>query len=217
MRAHRWITVVGLSCLLLLVGGPAPPAAAAAFKVDPSRSSLVVQIFKDGVAAKLGHDHVVRATTFSGRVTYDPSAPTLSSVAVEVRTATLTVDDGETRRKFGLEGQLSTKDVAEIEKSMKAEGQLDVVKFPLITFTSTTITPQAPDRYLVTGQLTIRGVTRAVQFPANVVMDGNVFRATATLTFMQSAFGYKPYSALLGAIKNKDAVMLHIDLVAVPE
>lgn len=216
MRAHRWVTVVGLSCLLL-VGGPAASAAAAAFKVDPSRSSLVVQIFRDGVAARLGHDHVVQATTFSGRVTYDPSAPTLSSVAAEVRTATLTVDDAETRRKFGLEGQLSTKDVAEIEKSMKAEGQLDVVKFPLITFTSTTITPQAQDRYLVTGQLTIRGVTRAVQFPANVVMDGNVLRATGTFTFMQSAFGYKPYSALLGAIKNKDAVTLHIDLVAVPE
>ena len=48
-------------------------------------------------------------------------------------------------------------------------------------------------------------------------MEGNLFRATATLTFMQSAFGYKPYSALLGAIKNKDAVMLHIHLVAVPE
>lgn len=176
-----------------------------------------MQIFRDGVAAKLGHDHVVQATIFSGRVTYDPSAPTLSSVAAEVRTAMLTVDDAETRRRFGLEGQPSTKDVAEIEKSMKAEGQLDVVKFPLITFSSTTITPQAQDRYLVTGQLTIRGVTRAVQFPANVIMEGNVFRATATFTFMQSAFGYKPYSALLGAIKNKDAVMLHIDLVAVPE
>jgi len=176
-----------------------------------------VQIFRDGVAAKLGHDHVVQATIFSGRVTYDPSAPTLSSVAAEVRTATLTVDDAETRRRFGLEGQPSAKDVAEIEKSMKAEGQLDVVKFPLITFTSTAITPQAQDRYLVTGQLTIRGVTRAVQFPASVIMEGNVFRATATLTFMQSAFGYKPYSALLGAIKNKDAVTLHIDLVAVPE
>ena len=87
----------------------------------------------------------------------------------------------------------------------------------MITFTSTTIIAEAPDRYLVTGRLTIRGVTRAVQFPASVGMEGKIFRATATLTFMQSAFGYKPYSALLGAIKNKDAVMLHIHLVAVPE
>ena len=176
-----------------------------------------MQIFRDGVAAKLGHDHVVRATTFSGRVTYDPSTPALSSVAARVQTATLRVDDAETRRKFGLEGQPSSNDVAEIEKSMKAEGQLDVARFPVITFTSTTVTRQTADRYLVTGPLTLRGVARTVQFPANVAMEGHVFRATATLTVMQSAFGYKPYSALLGAIKNKDAVRLHIDLVAVPE
>ena len=176
-----------------------------------------MQIFRDGVAAKLGHDHVVQATAFSGSVTYDPSAPGLSSVAAQVHTATLKVDDAETRRKFGLEGQPTAADVAEVEKSMKAEGQLAVSKFPMITFASTTITRETPDRYLVAGQLTIRGITRAVQFPANVVVEGDVFRATATLTFMQSAFGYKPYSALLGAIKNKDAVVLHIDLVAIPE
>jgi polyisoprenoid-binding protein YceI len=199
------------------VGGLAGPASAATFRVDPSRSSLVVQIFRDGLAAKLGHDHVVEATTFSGSVAYDPSAPALSSVAAQIHTATLKVDDAETRRKFGLEGQPTAADVAEIEKSMKAEGQLDASRFPVITFTSTTITAEAPDRYLVTGQLTIRGVTRDVRFPASAVMEGNIFRATATLTFMQSAFGYKPYSALLGAIKNKDAVMLHIHLVAVPE
>ena len=216
MRAHRWITVVGLSCLVI-VGGLAGSALAATFRVDPSRSSLVVQIFRDGLAAKLGHDHVVEAATFSGSVAYDPSAPALSSVAAQVHTATLKVDDAETRRKFGLEGQPTAADVAEIEKSMKAEGQLDASRFPLITFASTTITAEAPDRYLVTGQLTIRGVTRDVRFPASAVMEGNIFRATATLTFMQSAFGYKPYSALLGAIKNKDAVMLHIQLVAVPE
>jgi polyisoprenoid-binding protein YceI len=210
------MTVVGLSCLAI-VSGATGPASAEAYKVDPSRSSLVVQIFRDGVAAKLGHDHVVQATTFSGRVTYDPSAPTLSSVAAEVQTATLKVDDAETRRRFGLEGQPSAGDVAEIERTMKAEGQLGVARFPTITFTSTTITPEAPDRYRVAGQLTIRGITRAVEFPANVAMDRNVFRATATLTFMQSAFGYKPYSALLGAIKNKDEVRLHMDLVAVPE
>jgi len=208
--------VVGLACLAVL-GGPAGSASAATFKIDPSRSVLVVQIFRDGVAAKLGHDHVVQATTFSGSVTYDSAAPALSSVAAEVQTATLKVDDAQTRRRFGLEGQPSTSDVAEIDKSMKADGQLDASRFPTITFASTTITPESPERYVVTGQLTIRGVTRDVRFPANAMLEGNILRATATLTFAQSAFGYKPYSALLGAIKNRDAVVLHIDLVAVPE
>jgi polyisoprenoid-binding protein YceI len=208
--------VVGLTCAGI-VSGLAGLAQAASFKVDPSRSSLVVQIFRDGLAAKLGHDHVVQATTFSGRVTYDPATPALSSIAAQADAATLKVDDAGTRRKFGLEGQPSAADVAEIDKSMKAEGQLDAARFPRISFTSTAIAAEAPERYLVTGQLTIRGVTRDVRFPARAGMDGNVFRATATLTFMQSAFGYKPYRALLGTIRNKDEVMLHIDLVAAPE
>src|SRR5262245_21031329 len=107
-----------------MLSGPASPVSAATFKVDSSRSSLVVQIFRDGVAAKLGHDHVVQATTFTGGVSYDPAAPALSSVTAEVQTAALKVDDAGTRRRFGLEGQPSASDVAEIEKSMKAEGQL---------------------------------------------------------------------------------------------
>jgi polyisoprenoid-binding protein YceI len=216
VRAHLRVTVVGLTSLAIL-GGLAGPVAAATFRVDPSRSSLVVQIFRDGVAAKLGHDHVVQATAFSGSVTYDASAPALSSVSAAVQTATLQVDEAGTRRKFGLEGQPSAGDVAEIEKSMKAEEQLHTARFPTITFASTTITPETPERYQVTGELTIRGVSRGVTFPADVAMDGSVLRATATLTFMQSAFGYKPYSALFGAIKNRDAVVLHIDLVAVQE
>ena len=73
----------------------AGPASAATFRVDPSRSSLVVQIFRDGVAAKLGHDHVVQATAFSGSVTYEPSAPGLSSIAAQVHTAALKVDDAQ--------------------------------------------------------------------------------------------------------------------------
>ncbi len=56
----------------------------------------------------------------------------------------------------------------------------------------------------------------APSFPAQVTMEGPALRGRATLTFKQSSFGYKPYSAVLGAIKNKDEVVLHIDLVATP-
>ena len=213
MRTILRLTLATLSCLSVLVS----PAWGATFRVDPSKSSLVVHIFSDGVAAKLGHDHVVQATTFSGHITYDPADPGASSISVQVHTATLKADDPATRRTFHLRGEPSATDVAEIEKSMKAESQLHVAKFPMIRFSSTTITAETQDRFLVTGQLTIRGVTKAVQFPAKVVMTGKAFRGTETLELAQSAFGYKPYSALLGAIKNKDGVTLHIDLVAVPE
>jgi len=173
-------------------------ADAGTFQVEPSKSALVAQIFRDGMASRIAHDRVVQATSFSGRIIYDPAVPSASSISVEVNAASLKVDAPEIRRQFHLSG-------------------LYVAKFPRITFTSTSITSDGHGQLLVSGHLTIRGVNRVVRFPAKVVMEGPTLQGTATLEFSQSAFGYRPYNALLGAIKNKDAMVLHVDLVAIPE
>jgi polyisoprenoid-binding protein YceI len=198
----------------LIIGVGASPGLSASFKVDPAQSSLVLQLFKDGVAARLGHDHVVHASVFSGTVAYDPRNPEASSIQVAVEVGSLIADDPGTRRKFGLAGEPSTSDRAEIDKAMKADGQLAAARFPSMTFTSTAIATQPDGRFLVTGRLTIRGVTNELTFPAQMSVEGAQLRGRAQLKFKQSSFGYPPYSALLGAIKNKDEVILHIDLVA---
>jgi len=201
----------------LIIGAGARPALPASFKVDPSQSSLILQVFKDGVAARLGHDHVVQAGAFSGTATYDPRNPDGASIRVEVEVRSLIADDPGTRRKLGLSGELSARERAEIDAAMKADGQLAAARFPAVTFTSTTITQRADGRYSVTGKLTIRGVTNEVRFPAEMTLEGADLRGRAQLPFKQRSFGYQPYSALLGAIKNKDDVVLHVDLVAAPQ
>ena len=201
-----------MSAFIIAVG--ASPGLSASFKVDPAQSSLVVQLFKDGVAARLGHDHVVHASVFSGTVAYDPRNPDASSIRVAVEVGSLIADDPGTRRKFGLAGEPSASDRAEIDKAMKADGQLAAARFPSMTFTSTAIATQPDGRFQVTGRLTIRGVTNELTFPAQMRVEGAQLRGRAQLKFKQSSFGYPPYSALLGAIKNKDEVILHIDLVA---
>ena len=198
----------------LIIGVGASPGLSASFKVDPAQSSLVLQLFKDGVAARLGHDHVVHASEFSGTVAYDPRNPAASSIRVAVEVGSLIADDPGTRRKFGLAGEPSASDRAEIDKAMKAEGQLAAARFPSMTFTSSAIATRPDGRFLVTGRLTIRGVTNELTFPARMSVEGAQLRGSAQLKFKQSSFGYPPYSALLGAIKNKDEVILHIDLVA---
>jgi polyisoprenoid-binding protein YceI len=198
----------------LIIGVGASPGLSASFKVDPAQSSLVLQLFKDGVAARLGHDHVVHASVFSGTVAYDPRNPEASSIQVAVDVGSLIADDPGTRRKFGLAGEPSASDRAEIDKAMKADGQLAAARFPSMTFTSTEIATQPDGRFLVTGRLTIRGVTNELKFAAQMSVEGAQLRGRAQLKFKQSSFRYPPYSALLGAIKNKDEVILHIDLVA---
>jgi polyisoprenoid-binding protein YceI len=190
------------------------PGWAGTFTIDPGQSALVVQLFKDGVAARLAHDHVVQARGFSGTVAYDPQKPDASSIEVKVEVGPLQADEPATRRKFGLEGEPSAKDLADIEAAMRSDDQLAAARFPSITFSSTSVAKQPDGRLLVTGRLTIRGVTREVKFPAQIALEGGLLRGRAQLTFKQSSFGYRPYRAALGAIKNKDEVILHIDLGA---
>jgi polyisoprenoid-binding protein YceI len=203
--------------LAALVGGIGTSHAwPASFRVDPAQSSLVVRLFKDGPAARLAHDHVVEARTFSGTITHDPGDPAASSIRVDIDTASLVADDPAARRKFGLAGELSTSERAEIDAAMKAETQLATARFPSITFGSSAVARQPDGRYAVTGALTIRGVTNQIRFPADVRLDGGTLRGRAEIRFTQSSFGYRPYRAFLGAIQNQDEVVLHVDLVAVP-
>jgi polyisoprenoid-binding protein YceI len=203
----------GLALLLLAATGS---AWGATYRVDPERTRLVLQLFREGIGSALAHDHVVEATEVGGVVDYDPARPDASAIVVEVRTATLRVDEPEARRRLGVAGDLSESQRADVAKAMRAPDQLDVERHPTVRFASTRVVAEGDGRLRVTGRLTLRGVTREVTFPATVAVESEGLRGQATLTFLQSSFGYRPYSALLGAIRNKDEVTLRIDLVARP-
>ena len=203
----------GLAGLAAL--GPGP-AASATFHIDAERSRLAVRLNREGVGSALAHEHVIEAMEVSGMVEYDPARPEASTVVVEARTGSLRVDEPAARRRLGVEGDLSDSQRADVTKSMRAPDQLDVARYPTIRFVSTRVFGEGEGRLRVTGRLTLRGVTRDVSFPAQVALESDALRGRATLTFLQSSFGYQPYRAFLGAIRNRDEVTLHIDLVATP-
>jgi polyisoprenoid-binding protein YceI len=191
-------------------------AEAAMFRVDGERSHLAVRLYREGVGSALAHDHVVEAAEIAGTVEYDADRPEASAVVIEVRTPSLRADEPAARRRLGVEGDLSDGQRADVAKAMRSPEQLDVARFPMIRFVSTRVQPRGEGRLQIDGRLTIRGVTREVAFPATVAQESGAIHGRATLTFLQSSFGYRPYRALLGAIRNKDEATLHVDLVAVP-
>ncbi len=203
----------GLATVALLGSGA---ASGATLRVDPERTRLAVQLYREGVGSALAHDHVVEATEVGGSVQYDPARLEDSAIVIEVRATSLRADQPAARRRLGVEGDLSDGQRADVEKAMRAPDQLDVARHPTIRFVSTRVLAEGEGRARVTGRLTLRGVTREVTFPATITLDAGVFRGRATLSFLQSSFGYQPYRALLGAIRNKDEVTLHVDLVAIP-
>jgi polyisoprenoid-binding protein YceI len=164
--------------------------------IDTGRSTLTVFVYKSGLFSAFADDHIIQAPIASGSISAD--APL--AVDITVRAATLKA----------LDPKLSPDKRAEVQTRMLGPEVLDTEKYSEITFTSTAIEPAGPDRWTVTGRLTLHGQTRSVTVPV-VRRDGR-YRGTATVK--QRDFGIQPISIAGGTVKVKDEVKVEFDIVA---
>lgn len=196
-----------------VVAPPEVPPGPRTFTVDPKQSQFVIQVFKDGAAAAFAHDHTVHAVDVVGEVVADAANPAASKVNITVQTKSLVNDDPQMRKQFGLDPSVPEKDRISVNDSMKAEEQLWVSKYPTITFTSTSVEKTGEGKITLVGDFTLRGQTKKLKLPVTVKIDGNNLKADGKVRFKTSDWGMKPYSAFLGAVKNKDEVVLNVHLV----
>jgi polyisoprenoid-binding protein YceI len=172
------------------------------YDIGPSDASLTVHTTRAGLGARLAHDLILEAKTWSGSITFDDADPAASSVEVTVAASSLAVIDSSGGVK-----PLSDGDRQEIARNIN-EKILRSDRYPDITFRSSAISGQA-DTFTVTGDLTIAGTTRPVSLTATVGGSG---RVTVRTTVVQTQFGIKPFSAMLGALKIDDRVEIHATL-----
>lgn len=223
MKLHS-LTLIGL---LALVGSvsfaqeapPAAPAAAPAaapvkYKLDANKGFVYVQVFKDQstLAASLSHDHVIRSKGFSGAVTWDPTNVGACQVEVTVPVSQLEVDAPDMRKKVGYDTVLDDDDRNTVKEHMLAGDQLNAAKFPTISFKSTKCEGTGAN-IKVTGNFTLHGVSKPVTVPMTLSADGKTFTAKGSFKVKQSDFGYKPFEALLGQLKNSDEITFTVDVV----
>jgi polyisoprenoid-binding protein YceI len=198
---------------LAVVGTLASSAARAAeYKVDPARSTLLLRIWKEGAASVFAHDHVARATRFTGTVRYDPAKPDASSVVVEAESASLVMDEPNYRRRFDLP-PIKEVNRREIQKTMQGAKQLDTATYPAISFRSHRVDGVGPGQLRITGELSLHGKSHEVTFPATVERRGAYLHAKASFRFRQTDFGITPYS-FGSAVRNGDEVEMQVELLA---
>ncbi len=172
--------------------------ASGTYEVGPKDASLRVRTTKAGMGAKLAHDLTLEAKAWSASVTFDAADPTGSSVNLTLDPTSLEVIEFSGGIK-----PLSDGDRKEIAKNINDKA-LQTKKYPEIVFRSTSISGQGSSFHVI-GDLTIIGTTRPTTLQANVADGGQV---TITGTVVQTEFGVKPYSAMLGTLKINDAVEL---------
>jgi polyisoprenoid-binding protein YceI len=188
----------------------------AEYVLDSTQSTLLVVTRKDAKAAfaSAAHDHVVRASKLEGKVSYDPSAPESCHAKIVVQVADLVADEPEMRKKIGLKGDLLAKNRDDILEAMRAEDQLDAKRFPTITFEAKKCSGPggASGTIQVDGELTIRGKTKALSTPIKFRIEGRTLFARGRFTATHADFGFEPYSAALGTIRNAQELTFFVDV-----
>lgn len=160
----------------------------------------MVYTFREGVAASVGHDLVLEATSWSADITVGDDDTVKVDAAADL--ATLVV-------RKGLRGvkPLSDRDKREIAHT--ARGLLDTDHQPTATFGSTSVTRDG-NAGTIAGELTIRGVTRPCTLTVRETGPDHVTAGGELLS--QSEFGIKRYTAFFGALRLADRVRVEIEL-----
>jgi polyisoprenoid-binding protein YceI len=188
------------------------------YRLDPGAGAIYVQVYKDPdtLAAGLSHDHVIVAKGWTGTVVWTPDDLSACSIDIRVPVNSLQNDAPEWRTRVGYDTTLSESQRAEVRDHMIGSSQLDAARYPEISFRSTGCAKDG-DRYTVTGALSVHGKSQTVTIRMKISGDGARFSASGTLKFKQSSFGFQPFSAMAGALKNRDEVKLVIEVSGKPE
>jgi polyisoprenoid-binding protein YceI len=182
----KWLVVAGLATALAIPSF----AATSTWTIDPMHANAQFLVKHLGISTIQGD-----FTKISGTVMLDDSDITNSSVNV-----TIDVNSVDTR-------------VQRRDDDLRSEHFFDVAKYPTMTFQSTKITKEGDDKFKMTGNLTIRGVTKEVTLDgtgptkAITAMGGLRRGASATTKINRQDFGVAADPGMVG-----DDITILIDL-----
>ncbi len=174
---------------------------ATTWNIDTSHSAIHFSVRHMLVSRTRG-----RFTKWSGQLKFDPDNAANSSVSVEIEPASIETAD-------------ATRDA-----HLRSPDFFDVEKYPKASFRSTKVTDLGGDKYLISGELTVHGITHPLSFEA--IFEGSAKdpwggeRAgfSATLSLDRREYGLTWNKALeAGGFVVGDKVELSLEVEAVKE
>jgi len=111
------------------------------YQIDPAHSEATFQV-RHLITKVRG-----RFPEFEGTITFAPGDVANSSVVFAIQTRS--IDTNQAQR----------------DEHLRSADFFDVEKFPLLTFKSTAVAARGDSQFDVTGELTIRGVTKTIVLP----------------------------------------------------
>lgn len=181
------------------------PPSLVRYRIDAAKSTFMVHANRTGFAWFKGHSHRIAVRDFDGQAELTPDAVNPASLNMTVRAASLE----ETDPVF------TPQQKAIINKELN-EIVLETEKFPEITFKSTDVKGGLKNgkmEIVIGGDLTLHGVTKRIEIPATVTLEGGNLRAVGEFEIDRDIFNVKATSAFHGLVRVKNRLKFTFDIV----
>jgi polyisoprenoid-binding protein YceI len=162
---------------------------ASALTVDPSKSTMTWH------AKKVGGEHTGNVKIAKGVLNVESNKLLSGNFVMDMTSIDDTDITNETFNK-------------KLTDHLKSEDFFSVEKHPTSTFKITKAAPiagakQGEANHTITGDLTIKGITHPISFPATVKISGNSAEATAKFDVDRTKYDIKYRAALIGTAADK--------------
>ena len=229
--------------ILALGGTPAPvPAADSAestvvsgkdaqydtLRIIEGETVLAAVVQTTGIAARFAPDHLIEASEYELVLVLDPDRPEDAVFSGRIAVASLVVNDPELQNQLaermvelgirdGPWDEMSEDDRRSVRQSMLDDGQLDAAEHPWIEVEAVQVEPAEDGDdfpWVVLGALTVRDTRVERPLRARLDRTGPAVQIEAFGAFDFTDFGIEPYSAFLGAVRNRDEFHLYLRMTA---
>lgn len=165
--------------------------------IDPAHSAAEFKVKHMMISNVKG-----KFASLSGKLVYDAANPAAATVEAEIPVATIATGD------------------VQRDNHLKSPDFFDAEKFPVFTFKSTAVAPAGPGENVVTGELTLHGVTKPVTFavegpsaPAKDPWGNERIGLSATAKINRKDFGLTWNAALeTGGVLVGEDVAITLDV-----
>ncbi|MEN2992449.1 MAG: YceI family protein [Bacteroidia bacterium] len=200
----RWIGIFVITLLFLgCQQGPQPPAATVeATQPVPASEGKSIQLTPTtsqiiAVGRKLTGKHEIRFPLKSGQLTLAPdNCPVGGKIVLDM--SKLEVLD--------LKGEWKSK----LEEHLRSEDFFLTSTYPEAVFEITGCEKSASDTVYLAGNLTLRGVTKNIRFPAVVRLTQDTLYATASFTINRQEWGVAYKGKADDLIQDEVAIQLNL-------
>jgi len=191
------------------------PEEGTVYRLDPRASTVRILVYRGGTLSKVGHNHVIVPGKLRGAVLLPPGGSDGARLDVEMPLESLQVDPPRARGDIGGSFSAPVDDDARqgTREHMLGKDTLDAQRFPVLGLRVRQMDGELP-RPILQADIVLHGRSHRVAVPARVEVSSGTLEAEGRFAVRQTWFGIEPFTALGGALRVQDWLMVEFDIVA---